>query len=268
MSEILIGATDVPPDEFWRCSGHVTLLDHAVRALRRVRSPQRLNHIMEALTCELDFRHFAIIEHGDLRLGMPQIVCFENYPPIWRDRFIEDQLYLHDPVLRACLTTGLGFEWSDVPRMLRCLTGTQRRILACARREGLGLGYSVPYNVPGERRGSCSFALKFGRDMPRANLLPASIIGGFAFHAARRLLRPGPRLSAVELTPRQIDCLILAAQGKSDSVIGQLLGLSKNTVTSYMTAARQRFGVATREQLIVVALFDGVIGFTDILTRH
>lgn len=222
---------------------------------------------MESLSLELGFRHFAIIEHGDLRPGRTRLVCFDNYPPIWRDHFIADQLYLHDPVLRACITTGVGFEWSDVPDMIR-LTGIQRRILACARREGLGAGYSVPYNVPGERRGSCSFGVKFGRDMPRANLLPASIIGGFAFHAARRLSRPDLLRSAIELTQRQIDCLILAAHGKSDSVIGQLLGLSKNTVTNYMTAARHRFGVATREQLIVAALFDGVIGFPDIISRQ
>ncbi len=246
---------------------HLTFLTDAIRALQRVRVPARLTNLMEASTLELGFRHFAIIEHGDLRPGPPDMVCFQNYPSLWAEHFIAGQLYLHDPVLRACLTTGIGFEWSEVPRMIR-LTGFQRKILAGARREGLGAGYSVPYNVPGERRGSCSFGLRYGRDMPRANLLATSLIGGFAFHAARRLLQPGRASDPVELTPRQIDCLVLAGHGKSDSVIGQLLGLTKNTVTNYLTAARRRFGVATRQQLLIAALFEGVIGFPDIVARQ
>lgn len=246
---------------------HLTLLNDAVRALQRIRSERRLTNVMEDLTVELGFGHFAVIEHGDLRLGRPRIMCFQNYPPVWADRFINERLYLHDPVLRACLTIGIGFEWSDVPRMIR-LNAMHRRILACARREGLGAGFSVPYNVPGERRGSCSFGVRRGSDMPRVNLLPAGLIGGFAFHAARKLLRPGQHTEPIDLTDRQIECVILAGHGKSDSVIGQLLGLSKNTVTNYLTAARQRFDVATRQQLLIAALYEGIIGFPDVLLRQ
>lgn len=65
-----------------------------------------------------------------------------------------------------------------------------------------------------------------------------------------------------------MECVILAGQGKSDSVIGQFLGLRKNTVTNYLTAARQRFGVAARQQLLIAALFEGAIGFPDVLTRQ
>ena len=246
---------------------HPIILDDALKELQRIRSERRLTNIMGALTLELGFSHFAIIEHGDLRLGPPRVICFHNYPPVWADHFINGRLYLHDPVLRACLTIGIGFEWSEIPHMIR-LNALQRRILACARREGLGAGFSVPYNVPGERRGSCSFGVRFGRDMPRANLLPASLIGGFAFHAARKLLRPDQHTEPIDLTDRQIECVILAGHGKSDSVIGQLLGLSKNTVTNYLTAARQRFDVATRQQLLIAALYEGIIGFPDVLLRQ
>ena len=244
-----------------------TLLSDAVKALQRVRSPKRLMHIMESLTLELGFRHFAIIEHCDLGSDQPRLVCFQNYPVSWANHFITQRLYLHDPVLRACLTTGMGFQWSEIRRMIP-LSGPQRKILASARREGLGGGFSVPYNVPGERRGSCSFAVRCGRDVPCANLLPTSLIGGFAFHAARKLLRRNLRPMPTDLTDRQIECVILAGHGKSDSVIGQLLGLSKNTVTNYLTAARQRFGVATRQQLLIAALFEGLIGFPDVVMRQ
>lgn len=244
-------------------------LAHVIKSMIHVRSVRRFNSIVDLAARELGFEYYALIEHGDLRLGAPNIICFQNYPAAWSDTFIGNQLYLQDPVLRACLTTAVGFEWTRVPRMIR-LTTHQRSLLRQARREGLGEGYSVPFNVRGERSGSCSLATRRGRDLPRNNLPAAQLLGAFAFQAARRIVRPRTLLEPqrVDLTPRQLDCLVLAGQGKSDGVIAQLLGLSRNTVVRYLEAARTRYGVATRQQLVVAALFDGHIGFPDVITRQ
>ncbi|WP_243442443.1 response regulator transcription factor [Sandarakinorhabdus limnophila] len=68
-----------------------------------------------------------------------------------------------------------------------------------------------------------------------------------------------------KLTQRQLDCLVLAARGKSNWVAGQLLGLSGGTVHKYLEAAKTRYGVATRTELVVRALFDGQLSFADVM---
>ncbi|WP_119036453.1 autoinducer binding domain-containing protein [Hephaestia caeni] len=40
---------------------------------------------------------------------------------------------------------------------------------AMARDAGIGDGYTVPYHVPGERSGSCSFAVDLGERFPRSD---------------------------------------------------------------------------------------------------
>jgi LuxR family quorum-sensing system transcriptional regulator CciR len=70
---------------------------------------------------------------------------------------------------------------------------------------------------------------------------------------------------AIPLTDRQRECIILSARGKSDSVIAQLLGLRPKTVNAYMESAKKRYGVATRNQLIVRALYASEITFLDIV---
>lgn len=106
--------------DFCVLADHLTLLYDAGKALQRLRSPKRLMNIIEALTLDLGFLHFAIIEHCDLHAGPPCFVCFRNYPPIWADQFVARRLYLHDPLLRACLTAGIGFECLvDLPFTLR-----------------------------------------------------------------------------------------------------------------------------------------------------
>ena len=47
-------------------------------------------------------------------------------------------------------------------------------------------------------------------------------------------------------------------------MIAQLLGLKKDTVTKYLVAARDRYEVATRMQIVTAALYYGEISFLEI----
>src|SRR6185295_14639110 len=116
------------------------------------------------------------------------------------------------------------------------------------------------------------FAVRTGRDLPRRTLPASQYMGCFAFEAARRIrsleqarLNRTP-LERPQLTARQLDCLVLAAQGKSDGVIAQLLGISSETVHQHMETAKRRYGVASRTQLVVRALFDNQITFADTMS--
>jgi LuxR family quorum-sensing system transcriptional regulator CciR len=142
-------------------------------------------------------------------------------------------------------------------------------ILDAAMACGIGDGFTVPVNVPGEFLGSCSFALRAGRDVQRALLPAAQYVGCFAFEAVRRIRRRGERdrEAPPALTGRQYDCLVLVAQGRSDWHIAQLLGISSETVHQHVETAKRRYQVASRTQLVVRALFDSQITFSDVLGR-
>lgn len=148
------------------------------------------------------------------------------------------------------------------------MTRYQHEILERAKSYGLVSGFTVPSNIPGHRMGSCSFATKYGQEVPQRNLLAAELLGAFAFHAARRIASSDSIASTSigHLSRRQRECVILAAQGKSDGVIAQLLGLSQNTITNYLTHARARFKVADRTQLAVAALYAGEIDFREVIS--
>ena len=77
--------------------------------------------------------------------------------------------------------------------------------------------------------------------------------------------RPGRDAVAVRLTRRQLDCVVLVAQGKSNWVAGQLLGLAPGTVHKYLESAKKRYGVSSRTELVVRALHDGQLSFSDVI---
>jgi LuxR family quorum-sensing system transcriptional regulator CciR len=145
----------------------------------------------------------------------------------------------------------------------------QKAYMVNARAAGLDRGYTVPIHVPGEASGLCSFVTTKGRELPADSLPAAQYLACFAFEAARRLVenRSGPDDggSVPRLTQRQLDCVVLAARGKSNWVVGKLLGLSPDTVHKYLESAKRRYGVSSRTELVVRALYDGQLSFKDII---
>jgi LuxR family quorum-sensing system transcriptional regulator CciR len=93
------------------------------------------------------------------------------------------------------------------------------------------------------------------------------LVGAFAFEAARRMRRARFAPAPVRLTERQRECVMWAACGKSDWEIARILGISQETVIEHLRHARERYGVGKRTLLAIHALFDGTIGFFDVLRR-
>jgi LuxR family quorum-sensing system transcriptional regulator CciR len=195
-----------------------------------------------------------------------------DYPEAWRTQVRARGYFAQDPVLAACQKQAAAFLWSELPNFF-AMSARQSEILQSAFDCGLTEGFTVPINVPGEFIGSCSFGLALGSKLPREALPAAQYVGCFAFEAARRIQiaqRQLQRPEAVDprrgLTQRQFDCVVLAAQGKSDWHIAQLLGISSETVHQHIETAKRRYGVASRTQLVVRALYDSQITFGDILS--
>ncbi|MEP9360032.1 LuxR family transcriptional regulator [Sphingomonas sp. KR3-1] len=224
-----------------------------------------LEHLLGRATTTMGFRYFALMHHVDTAEGPGPSLRLHNYPSAFSSWFDENRYGRLDPVHRACHRTTKGFRWAHVAAMID-LGRTDHEIFERARQEGIGNGFTVPAHVPGESRGSCSFAVSDTHDVPEDWLPVAQLIGVSAFETARRLALPGgPDGGPLRLTARQRDCVIWAARGKTDWEIGQILGLSKETVRQHLKQARERYGIQKRSQLAVRALYDGIISFGDVL---
>ncbi len=232
------------------------------------RSADELGEALAAISQLMGFQFFALTHHIDMVRAEGKAIRVHNYPDRWAEYYDANALGVSDPVHRACHVTSVGFSWSRLPQMIP-LTAMDRRMLDLGRDQGIGEGFTVPANVPGEARGSCSFANEAGREMAEGMLPLAQLVGAFAFEGARRLwtVRSLDDDPAPVLTDRQRDCLLWAARGKSDWEISRILGVGQETVIRHLKQARERYGVSKRTTLAIRALFDGTLTFTDILKR-
>jgi len=235
-------------------------------AARAVDSDFDLGLLMAETACAFGADYYLLIHHADFAIARHGLVRLGNYPMEFVAISRQDGRPLNDPIMEACEKTLTGFFWSEVDSVIQ-LNAQHRRRVEQVHRVGLGDGFVVPTHIPGEHLGSCHFATRKGRTLPRDSSAALQLIGTFGFEAARRLAGDTIRdlHPSAALTDRHRECIILSARGKSDSVIGQLLGLSPKTVNAYVEEAKRRFGVSTRSQLIVRALYASEITFGDVL---
>ena len=223
---------------------------------------------LATVTREMGFTYFALAHHVDIRRAPQPAIRLHNYPDDWVAYYDDNSLGVSDPVHRASHLTSVGFAWSEIPKMI-ALTPRDHEMLIRGEAKGIGDGFTIPANVPGETHGSCSFANPRGTAIREEDLPLAQLVGAFAFEAARRLwrVRSSDAAALPKLTDRQRECIMWVARGKSDWEISRILGIQHETVIRHLKQARERYGVAKRTMLAVHALFDGSISFTDVLKR-
>lgn len=247
-------------------SDNLAIVREFVRSAGEAQSLRELRELLADILPSLGVDYFLMAHHVDFSRPVPGSVQISNYPAEFVAQQRETRGWKQDPALLACEKTTAGFFWSEIDSII-ALKDHQRVRFDDAKRVGIADGFVVPNHIPGEHSGSVHFAVSDAHPFPRHLATPLQSIATYGFEAARRLARieQGPLVRWAPLTSRQLDCLLLAAQGKSDTDIGQLLGLSGRTVNEHLECAKRRYCVRTRQQLIIRALFNSQISFAEVL---
>lgn len=245
------------------------LAGSVVGALRAIATCTELATLMEAVTREMGFRHYALIHHDDLRSKQSGRVDIKDYPAAISERLIGQRLYRRDPVIRGCVFADGAFLWSDIERIIQ-LDQQDRVSFELGARAGLNEGITVPCALLGDRMGSCTFAGTRRPKQAHRYLGAAQMIGIFAFQSARRLAYgPTPVVAAKpRLHPRPRACVVLAGRGLSNKQIARALSLTPRTVDGYLTEARRLFEAHDRTELVVSAVLAGEIGLDELSARQ
>ena len=117
-------------------------------------SLEQLRAGLESACAQLGFDHFALLHHSSLEDPDRRLVRIDNYPAEWVAELLGRGLSADDPVHLASQRTNAGFAWGELGSLI-ALSPRHRAILSRSLRFGLGDGFTVPANVPGEPPGSC-----------------------------------------------------------------------------------------------------------------
>jgi DNA-binding CsgD family transcriptional regulator len=243
--------------------GRLAMAEKFAQKVSAATSSDELYAALLDISTRMGFAFFALIHHADILLVGGKAIRLHNYPAEWVEYYDANALGLVDPVHRASHMTNEGFVWSNIAGLMP-LTSNDNRMFALGAAKGLGNGYTVPNNIPGEPMGSCTFANAVGVAMPVEMLPVAQLVGLAAFQCARRLWEIRPlTMGKPRLTGRQREIVIWGGRGKSDWDTSRILDLKEDTVARHFKHARRKYGVTKRILVVIHALRDGTLSFLD-----
>lgn len=207
----------------------------------------------------LGFQHFVYALRVPTHFADARLIMIDGYPPDWVKRYFEQHHFDADPVMAYCAQHVVPLCWSD----LTLEPGSQaERMMQEAAEFGLRDGVSMPLHSPQGELGILSMAVDAPPEQARAvcegALGHVQVLACYLHEAVRRvsgLLHNG----SPNLTPREIECLRWAADGKTSGEIAQLLDLSESTANFHLNNAMRKLDVVNRQHAVAKATLQGHI---------
>lgn len=177
-----------------------------------------------------------------------------TYPPNWTAHYLRNHYERLDPVIAEALSSPEPFDWGLEVRPRR-LSRSQQQLFDEAAGFGIRCGFTIPIH---DGRGPIA-AVTFAADEPRSAAFRRRVkeqrrvlqLMAMYFHAhARRKLTPDRVVDGVTLSPRELQCLEWAAQGKTAWETARIIGISRHTVATYLENAKTKLDVRTIVQAV------------------
>jgi len=198
-----------------------------------------------------DLSCFAYLSVPDQPGASPRLIS--NYPSAWIRHYLQSHYERFDPIIIQALSHPEPFEWGFGVG-LSALPKQRPELFEEAARFGIRYGYTVPIHDKYGPIAAVTFAANERRpQFERSINEHARVLQLMAmyFHAhARRKLIAGREVDGVALSPREIQCLRWAAQGKSAWETGRIIGISRHTVAFHLDNAKAKLGVRSTIQAV------------------
>lgn len=220
--------------------------------------------INDRLAGELARMGFASVAYRAVNLGGAAAAPYFNstYPVAWLAHYQDSRYFAVDPVFIGVEDSVLPIRWG-FDQEIRPRTKIGRRIFLEAREFGICNGVTLPVHGAGHEFAtftvaSDSDAEEFGKVLAE-QLLMLHLLAPYYHNAIRQRLATDKAQSRPHLTPRERECLLWTAQGKTAWEVGQILGISDGTVVFHLKNATRKFDVFTKYHAVVKAIMLGLI---------
>ena len=194
---------------------------------------------------------------ADPRIG--RLLTNIGMPRVW-ERHYRARLYKIDPLPSLSLQHAAGFSWPEATDAAE-LSADERRYLKIAARFGMARGVGVACYGPHGRSGFYGVAWPFKRKPQRRVVQAVQMIGQTSFQRYCQLIQP---INEVQpLSNRELEVLSWMREGKSNTVIAQILDISRASVDMYVRRIFAKLEVTDRTGAVLRGYAMGMIVSND-----
>jgi DNA-binding CsgD family transcriptional regulator len=190
-----------------------------------------------------------------------------GWSPEFIDRWVSRAYSLANPMAILCRFQQLPFVWmtEETPDYAIGDRETHVRTLQELTAQGIFASVVVPVRTPRARIGYIGFGGRLPRQRVQALIDshgPDLLVMGHAFMRVYLAAHDAGRMpeDCASLSPREVDCLTLAAQGHGDEDIAQRLGISRHTARFHIENAVEKLGASNRTHAVALGTQLGLVG--------
>lgn len=227
--------------------------------LPQFKTPQAVGEAFSDMIRPFGFFGASASELRQTPQGRARDFFFITWPSGWLELYDRRGFARQDPIPLLAWLNWRPFDLREAFED-REKTEQRRAFEAWVRQIGVNDIFAVPLHFPGNDVGLCVSVASRKFDCPaeRHALQFASI---HVLARCRELVRVGAGSVLVKcpLSAREIECMRWVIEGKSDTDIGEILGISPTTVHYHIENAKKKLGVRTRLQATQLAVSRGYI---------
>ena len=229
-----------------------------VEALKECSSSQQVGTLFASTIAPYGFTMVSCGGSRETPSGRVWDFFFNTWPPEILLEYQNNDYVRQDMLPAVARLSATPFTWAE---LLRDRKQTQKQIAfhSWVRELGVIDGYAVPIHLPGGDVGLCVSVATHIIDDAEERL--ALHLASLYAHERCRALGGLTEASSVKapLSPRELECLKWVLDGKSDTDIGKILGISHTTVHFHIEKVKKKLGVRTRTQAAAMVMTLGYL---------
>lgn len=220
---------------------------------------QTLEQLCRSICEKLGFQYFLYGSQIPISLVKPREIILTNYPGAWWERYLDQDYRSRDPVLAHCDRSISPLLWDQIPD----LNKFGKKFFSEASECGLPSGLTVI--LRGSRFDVALLSVVCTEEATKANqvyrehMAETQLLLNFLHDNIVRILALAGELPTFELTSRQRECLLWAAEGKDTHSISEILRISSDTVSFHFKEIAERLNTSNRAHSVTRAVTFGLI---------
>jgi DNA-binding CsgD family transcriptional regulator len=214
--------------------------------------------VLEKIAQSYGLSHVAYLGLHLPRLTEKEPLVCVTYPESWIAHYRAKNYIQIDPVIHESLNSLLPSDWKDYPQQSKRI----RNFFGEAKEFGLGSN-GITFSIRGCAGETALFSIacdasdKEWAEFKKMNLPNFQMLG---FYIHQMIMRSvNAEIPNVKLSPREIECLKWAANGKTFADIGEILSLSERTVRFYLDIARHKLNCINITHAVARAMIMHII---------
>lgn len=196
-----------------------------------------------------DYYHYGL--RIPLSLNRPQYLVLSSYPASWEQRYNDQNYQVCDPIVLQCANSVTPIFWDQILEQGSVLGDVS--IIREAYEHGLAGSVSIPiHGVWGE---FAMFSVVPNGQAIADDVL--AVVTLFSKYVHEAVLRLSACIQApAALSPRERECLMWAADGKTSWETAKILNISERTVLFHFKNIMLKLGVGNKTQAVAKSILN------------